>query len=114
MATELRWQLSELPQPQLRLLDTAVRQRGRGEYRGLEFLEVEAKKLINTIPSGPLPFRHTINVYRGCSHACTYCFARPTHDYLGLGIGEDFDTKIVVKVNALERLRHELAPARWA
>jgi DNA repair photolyase len=60
-----------------------------------------------------MPFRHTINVYRGCSHACAYCFARPTHAYLGLGIGEDFERKVVVKVNAVERLRAELRSPRW-
>ena len=60
-----------------------------------------------------MPFRYTINPYRGCSHACVYCFARPTHDYLGLGIGEDFERKIVVKINAVERLRAELRSPRW-
>ena len=61
-----------------------------------------------------MPFRYTINVYRGCSHACTYCFARPTHEYLGLNAGEDFERRIVVKVNAVERLRAELSARRWA
>jgi DNA repair photolyase len=61
----------------------------------------------------PMPFRHTINAYRGCSHACTYCFARPTHEYLGLDPSTEFDRVIVVKVNAIERLRVELAPNRW-
>ena len=60
-----------------------------------------------------MPFRFTINAYRGCSHACTYCFARPTHEYLGLNGLEDFERRIVVKVNAVERLRAELADARW-
>ncbi|MBW3668203.1 MAG: radical SAM protein [Actinobacteria bacterium] len=60
-----------------------------------------------------MPFRYTINAYRGCSHACTYCFARPTHEYLGLDIGDDFDSKIVVKVNAVERLRAELRSPKW-
>jgi DNA repair photolyase len=60
-----------------------------------------------------MPFTHTINTYRGCSHACVYCFARPTHHYLGLDIGEDFERKIVVKVNAVERLRAELAAPKW-
>ncbi|MDQ3575853.1 MAG: radical SAM protein, partial [Actinomycetota bacterium] len=55
-----------------------------------------------------------VNPYRGCSHACAYCFARPTHEYLGLGLGEDFDTKLVVKVNSVERLRAELVAPRWA
>jgi DNA repair photolyase len=60
-----------------------------------------------------MPFRWTINVYRGCSHACEYCFARPTHEYLGLNLGEDFDRKIVVKINAVEKLRAELASPKW-
>ena len=60
-----------------------------------------------------MPFRFTINPYRGCSHACTYCFARPTHEYLGLNGGEDFERRIVVKVNAVERLRAELARPSW-
>ena len=82
----------------------------------MEFLHVNARTIINTVPAeSRMPFRHTINPYRGCSHACVYCFARPTHDYLGLGIGTDFERKIVVKVNAVERLRAELrAPAGTA
>ena len=75
---------------------------GTGEYAGMEFLHVNARRIINEVPaSSRMPFRHTINVYRGCSHACTYCFARPTHEYLGLNAGDDFDRRIVVKVNAV-------------
>ena len=62
---------------------------------------------------GFLPFRWTVKPYRGCSHACSYCFARPTHTYLGLDAGVDFDQRVVVKVNAVERLRAELRPGRW-
>ena len=81
----------------------------------MEFLHVNARTIINEVPaSSRMPFRYTINVYRGCSHACTYCFARPTHEYLGLDVGEDFERRIVVKVNAVERLRAELAARRWA
>jgi DNA repair photolyase len=115
--TELRWRLAgeEGAQPTLfdeeQLLDRHV---GTGEFRGLEFLHVNARRIINHVPSASrVPFQWTINAYRGCSHACKYCFARPTHEYLGLGIGEDFDRKIVVKVNAVERLRAELAHPRW-
>jgi len=83
----------------------------------MEFLHVQARRIINEVTGGGedryLPFRFTINAYRGCSHACTYCFARPTHAYLGLDIGADFDQRIVVKVNAVERLRAELHPRRW-
>jgi DNA repair photolyase len=87
---------------------------GRGEYRGIEFLHVKARTIINQVPpSSRMAFRYTINAYRGCSHACAYCFARPTHEYLGLGAGEDFETKIVVKVNAVELARAELASPRW-
>jgi DNA repair photolyase len=93
----------------------AERHVGRGEFRGMEFLHVSAKTIINELPaSSRMSFRYTINPYRGCSHACSYCFARPTHDYLGLGIGEDFERKIVVKVNAVELLRAELSARRWS
>jgi DNA repair photolyase len=87
---------------------------GSARMSGLEFMAVTSRKILNRIPdTSPMPFRWTINAYRGCSHACTYCFARPTHEYLGLDAGEDFDRKIVVKINAIERLRAELAGPRW-
>jgi DNA repair photolyase len=92
----------------------ADRHVGRGEYRGLEFLHVNARTIINRVPpSSRMSFRYTINAYRGCSHACTYCFARPTHEFLGLGVGEDFERRIVVKVNALELAEAELSSPRW-
>ena len=88
---------------------------GKGEYRSLTFHEVESKTLINRVPdASQVPFRYTINPYRGCSHACTYCFARPTHEYLGFDIGDDFDSQIVVKTNAVDLVRAETAPSRWA
>lgn len=83
------------------------------EFRGITFIETEAKSIINRVPGGALPFDWTINPYRGCSHACTYCFARPTHTYLDMNAGRDFETKIVVKVNAPGVLRRELAAKRW-
>jgi DNA repair photolyase len=60
-----------------------------------------------------MPFRWTVNPYRGCSHACTFCFARPTHKYLGFDAGRDFEREIVVKVNSPEVLRAELARPSW-
>jgi DNA repair photolyase len=88
---------------------------GKGEYRSLTFHEIESRSLINRVPeSSRVPFQYTINPYRGCSHACTYCFARPTHEYLGFDIGTDFDSQIVVKTNAVALARAETAPGRWA
>src|SRR5215207_3964009 len=112
----LRWRtVEDEPQGVLFADDEIVeRHVGQGEFRGLEFLHVRCRTIVNTVPAASrMPFSHTINAYRGCSHACVYCFARPTHHYLGLDIGADFDRKIVVKVNAVERLRAELAAPRW-
>jgi DNA repair photolyase len=87
---------------------------GTGRMSQLEFLPVLARSVLNRLPKGsPGGFRWTINAYRGCSHACRYCFARPTHEYLELSAGSDFDRKIVVKVNAVEVVRRELADPRW-
>jgi DNA repair photolyase len=83
------------------------------ELRGMEFIEVEARTVLNHVPGNRLPFSWTINPYRGCSHACVYCFARPTHAFLDLGIGRDFETRIVVKVNVAEVLRAQLARPSW-
>jgi DNA repair photolyase len=112
-----RWRLAEEGggQPAL-FADEELFERhvGTGEFRGLQFLHVNAKRIINPVPaSSRMGFRFTINAYRGCSHACAYCFARPTHAYLGLGTGEDFERKLVVKVNAVDRVRAELRSPRW-
>jgi len=78
------------------------------------FYEVRAKSILNKVPEASrVPFRWTINPYRGCTHACSYCFARPTHTYLDFNAGADFEREIVVKVNAPELLRTELARASW-
>ena len=115
-APRLRWRLADDDGGQGALFEEEVeRHVGRGEFRGMEFLHVRARRVVNEVPKASrMPFRWTINAYRGCSHACTYCFARPTHEYLGMNAGDDFDRRIVVKVNAVERVRAELAPARWA
>jgi DNA repair photolyase len=84
-------------------------------FAGMTFYEIRAKSIINKVPSGSqVPFQWTINPYRGCSHACTYCFARNTHTYLDLDAGHDFDTRVIVKVNAGELLRRELSAPRWS
>jgi DNA repair photolyase len=78
------------------------------------FYEVRAKSILNRVPEASrMPFRWTINPYRGCTHSCVYCFARSTHTYLDLDAGRDFEREIVVKVNAPERLRVELRRPSW-
>jgi DNA repair photolyase len=80
----------------------------------MTFYEVLAKSALNKVPGGSrMPFGWTINPYRGCSHACVYCFARPTHEYLDLDGGDDFDRQIVVKLNVAEVLRKELNKPSW-
>jgi DNA repair photolyase len=83
------------------------------ELRGMEFIEVEARTILNHVKGERLPFKWTINPYRGCSHSCVYCFARGTHTFLDMNAGRDFETKIVVKVNAPEVLRVQLGARRW-
>jgi DNA repair photolyase len=83
------------------------------EFAGMVFHEVEAKSALNRVPGGGLPFGWTVNPYRGCSHACTYCFARNTHTYLDLDPGEDFNRQVVVKVNVARVLERELRSPRW-
>jgi DNA repair photolyase len=78
------------------------------------FYEIRAKSILNRVPEASrMPFRWTINPFRGCTHACAYCFARPTHRYLEFDAGRDFEREIVVKVNAPELLRAELARPSW-
>jgi DNA repair photolyase len=84
------------------------------QFDGLTFHEVLCKSALNRIPSAAaLPFRYTVNGYRGCSHACRYCFARPTHEYLDLNCGSDFDTQVIVKTNIADVLRRELHRKSW-
>ena len=107
----------------LALPDAVDRTFDTPEFAGMTFYEIRAKSIINRVPGASrVPFEWTINPYRGCSHACVYCFARNTHTYLDLDAGHDFDRKVVVKVNAGELLRRELAAptlaaartSRWA
>jgi DNA repair photolyase len=92
----------------------AVRRFDVPEALDMRFYEVHAKSVLNRVPAqSRMPFRWTINPYRGCSHACSYCFARPTHKYLDFNPGRDFEREIVVKVNAPEVLRVELARPSW-
>jgi DNA repair photolyase len=94
--------------------ESVVRTFDAPEALGIRFHEVEARSGLNHVPKqSRMPFRWTINPYRGCTHACTYCFARPTHTYLDLNAREDFEREIVVKVNVPELVRAELGRRSW-
>jgi DNA repair photolyase len=78
------------------------------------YLEDTCKTALNRVPDASrVPFRWTVNPYRGCTHSCHYCFARAYHSYLDMGVGDDFSSKIVVKTNVVEVLRRELASPKW-
>jgi len=84
------------------------------QFEGITFHEVLCKSALNKVPNAAmLPFKYTVNGYRGCSHACRYCFARPTHEYLEFDPGADFDSQVVVKTNVADVLRRELARRSW-
>ncbi|MGA0609203.1 PA0069 family radical SAM protein [Caldimonas sp. KR1-144] len=74
-----------------------------------QVIQEQARSVISRNDSPDIPFDQAINPYRGCEHGCSYCYARPTHSYLNLSPGLDFETRIVAKMNVAERLRAELA-----
>ena len=80
---------------------------------GAEVQEIRCKTLLNRIDVPFFPFRWTLNPYRGCRHACSYCYARPTHEFLGMDSGRDFEQRVFAKVNAPEVLRQELRRPKW-
>jgi DNA repair photolyase len=91
-----------------------VRRFDAPEALDIRFYEVHAKSALNHVPKASrMPFRWTINPYRGCTHACKFCFARPTHTYLDFDADRDFEREIVVKVNVPELLRKELTKPSW-
>src|SRR6478752_2640727 len=92
---------------------TVVRTFDAPEAMGINFHEVRAKSALNHVPGGRYGFEYTINPYRGCTHACKFCFARSSHTYLDFDAGRDFEREIVVKVNVPELLRAELARPTW-
>ncbi|HEX2254648.1 MAG TPA: PA0069 family radical SAM protein [Thermoanaerobaculia bacterium] len=123
----------------MRAAERAVRPRGRGaadnptnrfERLSLEALEVEgdepvpdrvatrylrdgSRSIVATNDSPDIPFDASVNPYRGCEHGCIYCYARPTHEYLGFSAGLDFESRILVKEDAPELLRRALSAPSW-
>src|SRR5215217_575648 len=114
----VRWESQEVERDgQSRLpgySEAVVRHFDAPEALDTRFYEVRARSALNRVPKASrMPFRWTVNPYRGCSHACVFCFARPTHRYLDFDAGRDFEREIVVKVNAPEVLRAELTRPSW-
>ncbi len=100
--------------PQNRFESTSVEYED-GEAPGAEFevIEDHSKSILATNDSPDVGFRWSVNPYRGCCHACAYCYARPSHEYLSLGAGTDFERKIVIKPRAAELLRESFEKKSW-
>ncbi len=81
--------------------------------RKIEYIDDSSNSIVSENNSPDIPFRYSLNPYRGCIHACAYCYARPTHEYLGFNAGLDFETKITVKRNATELFRQFLSRRHW-
>lgn len=79
----------------------------------LEIYEDATREILSTNDSPDLGFRYSVNPYRGCVHGCAYCYARPSHEYLGFGAGSDFERKIVVKLGAPELLKAAFEKPSW-
>ena len=78
-----------------------------------QYLADQSQSVVTENDSPDVPYRFSLNPYRGCSHGCSYCYARPTHEYLGFSAGLDFETKVLVKHQAAELLRRFLARPSW-
>src|SRR3954471_21274266 len=119
MCSFMRWDQLRVDNEEGRRLpgyrdEAVVRTFDASQAMDIRFYEVHAKSPLTHVPKqSRMPFRWTINPYRGCTHACKYCFARPTHAYPDLDAGRDFEREIVVKVNVPELVRTELAKPSW-
>jgi DNA repair photolyase len=86
---------------------------GEAPTQPLEIFEDNAVKVLSENQSPDIPYRFSVNPYRGCAHGCAYCYARPSHEYLGFGSGTDFERKLVVKRRAPELLRAAFERRSW-
>ena len=100
-------------EPDLEHLEHDPDARERRQHPQTLYLVDRTRRIITTNDSPDIDFTHSLNPYRGCSHGCVYCFARPTHEYLGFSPGLDFETRIMVKPDAPRLLREELAKPSW-
>lgn len=79
-----------------------------------KYLTIQAKSMINQVTSPDLAMDYSLNPYQGCEHGCVYCYARPTHNYWGYSAADEFETRILVKSNALEILKKELSSRNYS
>jgi len=86
---------------------------GSAPLAALHVHEERPRSILAQNESPDVPFRYSLNPYRGCQHACAYCYARPSHQYWGFGAGTDFEREIIAKVNAPELLRQAFDAKRW-
>lgn len=86
---------------------------GEAPETPLEIYEDNTQNILSTNDSPDLPFRYSVNPYRGCAHGCSYCYARPSHEYLGFGSGTDFERRLVIKPRAPELLREAFDKRSW-
>src|SRR5690606_34081243 len=90
-----------------------VPERAGDTVPAVKVVEMQSKSLLNRVHGSYLPFRWSVNPYRGCVHACVYCYARRYHEYLDMDPGAGFERQVFVKVNAVAVLRRELARPGW-
>lgn len=99
--------------PQGRWSDTTLEYLDEAPLARVEVYEDSSREVVASNDSPDVGFRFSVNPYRGCMHACAYCYARPTHEYLDFGAGTDFDTRIVLKPRAPELLRDHFERPSW-
>src|ERR1043165_699953 len=94
-------------------LDEVIAERPDGSQVRTQIYDDTSRTVVNPVDSPDLGFHWTLNPYRGCEHGCIYCYARPTHEYLGFSCGLDFETRIVAKRDAAALLRQTLESPKW-
>ena len=100
-------------EPELEQVESDQEYRHRLESKKTEYFDDCSTSIVSKNSSPDIPFRYSLNPYRGCEHGCSYCYARPTHEFLGFSAGLDFETKIVVKERAVSLLREFLSKPKW-
>ncbi len=103
------------PRGRFERLEVALDEEFEAEARNPDtrYLRDDSQSLISYNESPDISFRASLNPYRGCEHGCSYCYARPYHEYLGFSAGIDFETRIMAKPSAPELLRKELSSPKW-